>query len=405
MQLRIGAPAEVGMCPERIERVRRRVQSWVDGKLHSALVVIAARRGVIVLQAAVGQLTPDPASPPVQLDSIFPLASISKPIVATAAMILVEDALLGLNRRVQEYIPEFTGPGKEQVTVHHLLTHTAGIDDSAVDMHIVQKTGTTDLAQLVDDKATVHDLYVELGYDAPLICPPGQRHYYCQYGIELVGQIIERVSGQALPDFAQERIFAPLGMNDTHYGVPAVLRPRTVRRPDDAPYAQPETIPLDGTPVLCRALGGFNTNTFMESVWACGNVTSTAPDMLRFGQIFLNRGMYGDTRILSPAAIALMRRNPIPGVGSWVGNQQETSEASYGYGWSITGNTHYINNGSLLSPETVRHGGAGGVFIWLDPTYELASIYFSVELQPSPFKDHRANSDLFVNGVTAAITE
>jgi serine-type D-Ala-D-Ala carboxypeptidase len=403
MQLRIGDPAEVGMCPERIERVRRRAHCWVDDKLHSALVVMAARRGVIVLQAAFGRLTPHPASPPVQLDSIFPLASLSKPIAATAVMILVDDALLGLHRRVQDYLPEFTGPGKEQVTVHHLLTHTAGIDDSAIDQHIVQKTGTTDLAQLVDDKATVHDLYVELSYDAPLICPPGQRHYYCQYGIELVGQIIERVSGQTLPDFAHERLFAPLGMNDTHYGVPAALRPRMVRRPDDAPYAQPETIALDGTPVLCKALGGFNTNTFMESVWTCGNVYSTAPDLLRFGQMFLNQGTYADVRILSPAAIALMRRNPIPDIGSWVGNQPETGEASYGYGWSITGNTHSINNGSLLSPEAVRHGGAGGVFIWLDPTYELASIYLSVELQPSPFKDHKSNSDLFVNGVTAAI--
>lgn len=405
MQFRTGDPAEVGMCPERIERVRRRAQSWVDGKLHSALVVMAARRGVIVLQAAFGQLTPDPASPPAQLDSIFPLASLSKPIAATAVMILVEDALLGLHRRVQEYIPEFSGPGKEQVTVHHLLTHTAGLDDSAIDQHIVQKTGTTDLVQLVDDKATIHDLYVELGYDAPLICPPGQRHYYSQYGVELVGQIIERVSGQALPEFVQERIFGPLGMNDTHYGIPGDLRPRMVRRPDDAPYAQPETIALVDSPVLCQALGGFNTNAFMENVWTCGNVYSTAPDLLRFGQIFLNRGMYGDTRILSPAAIALMRRNPIPGIGSWVGNQQETGEASYGYGWSITGNTHYINNGSLLSPETVRHGGAGGVFIWLDPTYELASIYLSVELQPSSFKDHKSNSDLFINGVTAAVIE
>lgn len=401
MQLRTGIPEEVGMCSARIARLRQRTATWADGKLNNALVVMAARRGVIVLQEAFGQLTPDAASPPVQVDSIFPLASISKPIAATAVMILVEDALLGLNRRVQEYIPEFTGPGKEQVTIHHLLTHTSGLDDSAIDLHIVQKAGTLDLAGLVENQGTVHDLYCKLGDDAPLLCPPGQRHIYCQYGIELVGQIIERVSGQTLPAFVQARIFAPLGMNDSHYGIPDELRPRMVRRPDDAPGAQLDTLVLVGTPVLSRALGGFNTSIFMESVWSSCNVYSTAPDMLRFCQMFLNQGTYAGTRILSPATIALMRRNPILGIGEWVGNQQVSAEASYGYGWFITGNNRSLNGGSLMSPETIQHSGAGGVAIWLDPNYELASIYFSVELH----QEHIWRADLFINGITAAIIE
>jgi len=405
MQLRTGTPEEVGMCSARINRLRCRAATWADGKRHSALVVLAARRGVIVLQEAFGQLTPDPASSPVQLDSIFPIASISKPIAATAVMILVEDALLGLNRRVQEYIPEFIGPGKEQVTVHHLLTHTSGLGDSAIDLHIVAKTGTLDLAGLVDNPDAVHDLYRALGYDAPLICPPGQRHIYCQYGYELVGQIIERVSGQALPDFVHERIFAPLGMNDSHYGIPHELRPRMVRRPDDAAFAQPNTIAVVGAPILCRALGGFNTSAFMENVWTCGNIYSTAPDLLRFGQMFLNQGTYAGTRILSPAAIALIRRNPILGVGAWSGNQQISAEASYGYGWHINGNIRYLNEGSLMSPETIQHSGAGGVAIWLDPTVELVSIYFSVELQNGLFNEHKWSADLFINGITAAVIE
>ena len=176
-----------------------------------------------------------------------------------------------------------------------------------------------------------------------------------------------------------------------------------VRRPDDAPFAQPDTIALVDAPVLCRALGGFNTSAFMESVWTCSGVYSTAPDLLRFGQMFLNQGIYAGARILSPASIALMQRNPIPGVGDRVGHQQVNAEASYGYGWFITGNTHYLNQGSLMSPATIQHSGAGGVAIWLDPTVDLVSIYFSVELQSNVFKEGIGNGDLFINGITAAV--
>ena len=405
MQLRTGSAEEVGMSPSRIALLRHRAAAWVDGKVHSALVVMAARRGVIVLQEAFGQLTPSADSSPVKLDTIFPIASISKPIAATAIMILVEEALLGLNRRVQEYIPEFSGPGKELVTVHHLLTHTSGLDDAEVDRHIVEKTGTVDLAQLVDDPREMHDRYVQLGYDAPLLCPPGERHVYSQYGVELVGQIIERVSGQSLPAFVHERIFVPLGMNDSHYGLPTSLRSRMVRRPADAPYARPETINLPGSPVLCNAIAGFETEPFWESVWAAGNIFSTAPDLLRFGQMILNQGTYDGKRILSPPSIALMRRNLIPGIGAWIGNKLDVAEASYGYGWSIKGVNHYINQGSLMSSATLQHGGAAGVAIWLDFTYDLATIFFSVELQQGPFKEHLWRGDLFINGVTAAVIE
>src|SRR5947209_18088488 len=104
-----------------------------------ALVVLVARKGVIVFHEAFGKLTPEPDSPPVPRDAIYPISSISKLFTATAAMILVEDGLLGLNRPVQEYIPEFVGEGKEAVMVHHLLTHTGGIDDEEVAAHVWRK--------------------------------------------------------------------------------------------------------------------------------------------------------------------------------------------------------------------------------------------------------------------------
>src|SRR5205809_729885 len=107
MKLRAGSPEEAGMSASRIRQAVSLAESWVAQGITPALVILAARRGVIVLHEAFGRLTPEPDSPPVQRDTIFPLASISKPIAATAAMILVEDGLLGLNRPVSDYVPEF----------------------------------------------------------------------------------------------------------------------------------------------------------------------------------------------------------------------------------------------------------------------------------------------------------
>ena len=109
MELRIGTAEEASISSIALERIRKRAAGWVAEGIHPALVLLAARKGVIFLHEAFGKLTPDENSPPLPLDALFPLASITKTITATAAMVLVEEGLLGLNRPVQEYIPEFEG--------------------------------------------------------------------------------------------------------------------------------------------------------------------------------------------------------------------------------------------------------------------------------------------------------
>ncbi len=129
MHLRVGRPEEVGMSPERVARVKALAAQWVSQGVTPSLAVLVARRGVIVLHEAFGKLTPAPDAPPLQLDTIFPMASVTKPVTATCAMILVEDGRLGLNRPVVEYIPEFVGEGKTAVMVRQLLTHSSGLTD------------------------------------------------------------------------------------------------------------------------------------------------------------------------------------------------------------------------------------------------------------------------------------
>ena len=404
MQLRTGTPEEVGMCPKRIDLIRERAQKWASGDPHDTLVVMAARRGVIVLQEAYGQLTPEPDSPPLQLDSIFPLGSLTKSITATAIMILVEDALVGLNRPVSEYIPGFRGLGKEMVFVHHLLNHTSGMNDAEIDLHIIQKTKTADLAQIVDE-SEIRDTYIKLGVDAPLTCPPGQRHYYCQYGIELLAEIVKRVTGQPLADFAHKRIFAPLGMIDSWFIVPEDVTERIVKRPDNAPWAQLESPTIVVPPVIRQALAGVDTSRCRQIPWAFGGAYSTAPDMLRFGQMFLNRGKYGDQRILSPASVAEMTRNQSSGIGMWFGHEQVAPEACYGYCWFVKGGSHFHKNGSLYSSQTFEHMGAGGTSLWGDPANELVYAYFSVSLGFDALNSNIWNADLFANAITAAVID
>jgi len=212
MQLRPGEPEAVGMSARRVRHVGQLAAGWVAQGITSALVILVARRGVVVLHEACGRLTPDDDAPPVTRDTIYPLSSITKPITATAAMLLVEDGLLGLQRPVAEYLPEFRGEGKQAVMVHHLLTHTAGLRDDDVNAHAAQKRG---VVAIPPPEATQHpgiNEYLFLRYDAPLWKPPGVEMFYCSYGYMLLGEIVRRVSGQALADFARTRIFEPLHM-------------------------------------------------------------------------------------------------------------------------------------------------------------------------------------------------
>jgi len=388
MKLRTGSPEEVGMSSQRVRHVADLAESWVAQGVHSSLVVVAARRGVIVLQEAFGHLTPEGDSPPLEMDAIFPLASLSKPLTATAAMILVEEGLLSLNRPVAEYIPEFTGEGKDKVMVHHLLTHTSGLTSEDVDLHKQKKTAGEIPPPAETQHPAVHE-YLFPGYDAPLSIPPGTEQRYCDYAFELVGEIVRRVSGRSLEDFARERLFDPLGMKDTAYIVPGPASHRVVQRPAD----------------LFLAI--LNSREWQLTPLAATGAYSTAMDMAVFGQMYLNRGAYGDARILSPVTVAEMTRNQIPGISAR--NMDEYfPEAGTGYCWMIRENKKLVAYGeTLLSPQTFCHGGAGGLFLWVDPVYDIVGCYFSVDLGPITVAESYRywRADLYINALMASIVD
>lgn len=392
MQLRPGEPEEVGMSARRVRHVGQLAAGWVAQGITSALVILVARRGVVVLHEAFGCLTPDDA-PPVKRDTIYPVSSLTKPITATAAMLLVEDGLLGLQRPVSEYIPEFSGEGKQAVMVHHLLTHTSGLRAEDVNAHAAKKRGVVAIPPPEETQHPWINEYLFLRYDAPLWKPPGVEMSYCSYGYNLLGEIVRRVSGQALAAFARERLFEPLRMQDTFYIVPDAVRARIVRRPLDAPFAA-----VDGV------APGLETREHQELPLASAGVFATAMDMAIFGQMFLNRGSYGEVRILSPGAVAKMTRNQIPGV-SGQHRREFFPEASWGLGWSIHGNKRALSDGSLHSPQAFDHHGAGGTYFWVDPVYEIVGVYFSVALERIDDTRVKECYDLFTNAVTAAVVD
>src|SRR5262245_41088194 len=315
--LRQGTAAEAGLSARHLSRARDLAAEWVKDGIHPAIVVLVARRGVIALHEAFGRLGPEPDDPALTVDALFPLASVTKPITATALMALVEDGRIGLTRPVREYVPEFDGDSREPGCVHRLLPHTSGIEAPRDDDLIGEVTGRLNMPAR---DATLHpivDAMLQIAYTRPLRMPPGEEMYYDDLNYVLLGEIVRRVSERSLRDFVHERIFEPLGMTQSQLTVPDELIPRVVRATPESPLAFVWALPLLDVPL--GSAGAY----------------STARDMARFGQAFLDGGRGVNGRMLGRAIVSEMVTNQIPGV-SGVLDDERHDEASWSYGWAIT---------------------------------------------------------------------
>jgi CubicO group peptidase (beta-lactamase class C family) len=299
-------------------------------------------------------------------------------------MLLVEEGRVGLTRRVCDYIPEFQGDAKDAVYVHHLLTHTSGLQ-SSMDPEEMASDLATQLERPRRDPALhrVADAYVQLACERALQTPPGEQMFYDSLNYELLGEIVRRVSGRSLHDFVHERIFDPLAMAVSHVTVPDELVDRVVRATSESPMAVMWEFPM-----LHVATGGG------------GGFYSTALDMAVFGQAFLDRRRAG-ARILGPAAMEEMITNQIPGVPGVLIDESH-DEASWGYGWGIACHEKW-SYFPTHPPGTFQHGGLSGVYLWCDPTNDVVGAYFSAVTKEIAPEILLWPLDLFVNTVTAAI--
>ncbi len=326
----------------------------LSGETPSGVLAVADRHSLLDCRAysALG------AQKPATTDTIFLTASISKPIVATMLMQLVDDGVVTLADPVSLYVPEFEAPGKPAVALWHLLTHTSGLQEET--WHDVLRRGVL---------SEVRDAYLRAACDSPLAFTPGSSYLYCTLSFRLLAEAVTRVRGRTYQDELRARVLAPAGMVDTAFD-PAEVDP-TGLRTSSVEGVDPRFVPFFTT--LASPGGGL---------W------STAADLVRFGQAFLNDGQAAGGPLLSPATVALMTREHTTGLldlGA-VGGITPPVQAHYGLAWS----KQAYDGWRVGSPRAFGHDGVTGTRLWIDPEYDLVYVYLTNDWESTSTLKDRA---------------
>ncbi len=343
----------IGISPERLEKVYQYLEGLVQsGRIPGAAILIA-RHGVPATPRGFGQMYFKPDSPPIQPNTIFLVASVTKPITVAAAMLLVERGHILLDDPVCSIIPEFENRGKDQVTVRHLMTHTSGLPDMLPENQ-----------QLREQHAPLKE-FIRRMCQLELDFPPGTNIQYQSCGLAMLAEIVQRIEGVSLPEFLRREIFQPLGMNDTSLGAEGLQTDRIAHV-----NVGEEAQKLDWT---------WNKPYWWNFGAPWGGMFSTVSDMFRFCQAFLNGGKYGNARVFSQAVIQAMttdQTTPMPNIP-----RQAKSGKAWGLGWRLQPTSDWSSFGDLASPGSYGHYGATGTVVWVDPVREMICILFTT--QPS----------------------
>jgi CubicO group peptidase (beta-lactamase class C family) len=371
-------PESVGLSTERLNRMHQAMQALVDRREAGGLVTLVAREGKVADVHAVGFQDVETRKP-MRTDTIFRIASMSKPITSVAIMMLYEDGKLLLTDPVSRFIPAFkngrvakggrTEPTRRGISIRDLLSHRAGLSYGFLDGSPVgqayRSTGVSDgltvttgtLAENIDKLAA-----------APLVSEPGTEWHY-SLSTDVLGRVVEVASGMSFDAFLRDRIFKPLGMNDTSFEVPDAKWSRfaTVYSPDGSggirPMKDPETF---GNTVM-SPLAYYRSPKRYFSGGA--GLTSTIQDYGRFAQMLLNGGSLDGVRLLGPKTIELMTTShtaDIPSDGLLGAGGQ------FGLGFRIT--TDLGASESLGSTGMYGWSGIYGTNFWVDPKEQLIGI-------------------------------
>lgn len=330
--LRPAEPAAAGMSAQQLQAAAAILEREVHEGRVPAAAILVARGGRIVLNQAYGRMGRQANSAPVTPESVFLLASITKPVTACAVMRLVDAGRISLDDPVSHYLPEFKGDGREEIRVRDLLRHTSGLPDMLPE-NIELRRAHAPLSEFVRRALTT-----------PLIYKPRTGFAYQSMGILLAGEIVERVSGMRLRDFMKQEIFEPLGMKSSSLGLGG-------RAIDDTVFCcEPQGDPAD------EARFGPNTQYWRDMGHPWGGMHSTTGDLARLLQTMLNEGVYAGRRLFSRAAVRAMTRNQNPG-----------TRTPWGLGWALAESPVWAFFGELVSPDTFGHVGATGTVAWADP--------------------------------------
>jgi CubicO group peptidase (beta-lactamase class C family) len=382
--------AEAGFDGERLSRIDRHFRKYVDDGRLPGWLVLVARDGRIVHLSTYGQRDVENALP-VELDTVFRVYSMTKPITSVAAMMLYEEGAFELKDPVSTFIPAFadtrvyksgsalnaiTEPTMEPVRIWHLLTHTAGLTYGFHHAHPVDamyRAAGFEWGQPPDaDLADCCDRWAGI----PLLFQPGSEW---NYGVstDVLGRVVEDASGQTLDQFFQDRIFGPLGMTDTAFFADDARAERL------AALYTPN--PKTGKAMRIDAMGDA-ARKLPKALSGGGGLVSTASDYHRFALMLLNNGALDGVRLLGPRTVDYMTANHLPGgvdleaIGRPLFAETTFSGIGFGLGFSVVEDA--VANKVLSTGGEFAWGGAASTAFWVDPLEDI-TVLFLTQLLPS----------------------
>ena len=349
---RSSAPAP-GMDARRLSEIDTVVAEAVAAKKTPGAVVVVGRGDVIAWRKAYGQRAIEPKPEAMTLDTIFDLASLTKVVATTpAVMMLVEQGRIRLVDRVAQFIPEFDKYGKRDITVRDLLTHMSGLRPDL------------DLG----NPWTGHDEAIRLASEETPTSPPGRRFVYSDINFFLLAEIVARVSKQPFETFVREHIYLPLGMKETMFKPPAALTARIAPTELCTPFGYP----CDGANrSMLRGVVHDPTARRMGGVAGHAGLFSTAADLSIYVRMLIGGGAVDGKRVLAPLTVARMTSPATP-----------AGEANVrGLGWDLD-SSYSANRGEFLPLGSFGHTGFTGTSIWVDPTTRLWVVFLSNRVHP-----------------------
>lgn len=340
-QLRKGDARDLGMSPGRLQAAAAILAAEVEaGKLGAASILVL-RRGQIVLHQGFGKLGPGPQGAPVQPDSVYLLASITKPVAVSALLLLVDRGQVRLDDPVVNYLPAFQGPDRAAIRVRDLLSHISGLPDM-LPQNIELRRAHAPLSRFVEATMTT-----------PLLYPPRQGFQYQSMGTLLAGEIVERLTKQRLRDFIQKQIFRPLGMRHSSLGLAPGLKISDTVWCDEGPHPNRAD----------SASFGPNSPYWRDMGHPWGGMHSTTTDLALLLQTFLQQGKSHGRPWMTPASVTAMTTN-----------QNSHLPHPWGLGWALGRSTAWMYFGDRNSPRTFGHSGATGTVAWANPDLDLITV-------------------------------
>jgi CubicO group peptidase (beta-lactamase class C family) len=372
-------PEAVGLLSLQLKHLDEAVNAAIQAGEIPGAVVLVARHGRSAYLKAFGKRALIPAAEPMTTDTIFDVASLTKVMATTPAiMLLLERGLIRLDDKVKRYLPKFAGGGKDGITVRQLLTHYSGLPPDF------------DLAR----PWSGHDAAMEELWRVPVQSEPGKEFVYSDINFIALGELVRAVSGRTLDDFAREEIYVPLGMNETTFNPPAEWRPRIAPTEFRSRASEPARAQEAGDEGdMLRGAVHDPTAQRMAGVAGHAGLFSSVHDVAIYGQTLLNRGSYQGKRLLSPQSVLAMTSPQSP----------RTSLQVRGLGWDLD-SVYSAPRGDLFAGG-YGHTGFTGTSIWIHPGSDSIIVLLTNRVHPDGKGDVTRLRTVIANIVAASISD